>query len=151
MENQDISTISNILKKIPLFENLDPTMHQEVIKHITMEYFPQNYAIFKEGDVGNDMYIIKTGLVKIYHQGKTPEEDLDIAVLGDNDFFGEMALISDYPRNATAMVVEPAQVFKLNKQDLIKLITENPDIAAKISNEYLSRLKVNIRSGRELL
>jgi CRP-like cAMP-binding protein len=91
------------------------------------------------------MYIIKTGIVRIFHQGDTPSFDKEVAMLSDNDFFGEMALISETPRNATAKVVEPVQVFVLSKEDLLKLISENPSIAAKISSEFLDRLKRNLR------
>lgn len=144
---QDLQTIANILKKIPLFAELNEVESQEVIKKITMDYFPENYFIFKEGDVGDKMYIIKTGIVRIFHAGETASFDKQVAMLGDNDFFGEMALIAEQPRNATAQVVEAAQVFLLSKADLLLLISENPSIAAKISNEFLSRLKANMREA----
>jgi len=148
MENKDIATVVGILKKIPLFEQLDENGHQEIVKRITLEYFPENHLIFKEGEKGDNLYIIKNGLVRIYHAGDTPSFDELIATLGPNDFFGEMALISDNPRFANAKVIEPAQVFKLNKNDLMQLISENSDFASKISHEYLHRFKTNLKSDQ---
>lgn len=142
---QDLQTVAAILQKIPLFAELNTEEHKEVIKKISMDYFPENHFIFKEGELGDKMYIIKTGIVRIFHTGETASFDKEVAMLGDNDFFGEMALISEIPRNATAQVVEAAQVFILSKEDLLKLISENPSIAAKISQEFLSRLKANLR------
>ncbi len=143
---QDLQTIANILQKIPLFAELNTEESREVIKKITMDYLPENHLLFTEGDAGDKMYIIKTGKVRIYHVGETASFDQEIALLGDNDFFGEMALISDTPRNATAKVLEAAQLFILSKEDMLKLISENPSIAAKISNEFMKRLKANMRA-----
>lgn len=143
---QDLQIIANILQKIPLFTELNPDESKEVIKKITMDYFPENHILFKEGDAGDKMYIIKSGIVRIFHAGATPSFDKEVAMLGDNDFFGEMALISETTRNATATVVEAAQLFILSKEDMLKLIAENPSIAAKISNEFLKRLKENMRA-----
>ncbi len=145
MENQDISIVTNILKQIPLFENLDEVANQEVIKHITLQFYPHKHIVFNEGDEGDAFYIIKNGIVRIYHPG---EDEKDVAMLGENDYFGEMALISDNPRNATAKVEEDSEMFRLMKADLIKLISENEDFAAKISNTYLNRYKKNDRLQR---
>jgi len=142
---QDLHTMSNILQKIELFQGLNEQEITEVVKIITMDYFPENHLLFREGEFGDKMYIIKSGIVRLFHQGDSPSFDKEVAMLGDNDFFGEMALISDTPRNATAKVVEAIQVFVLTKADLMKLISENPTIAAKISSEFLDRLKQNLR------
>jgi CRP-like cAMP-binding protein len=143
---QDLQTITRILQNIPLFAELNSDENKEVIKKITMDYFPENHILFKEGDAGDKMYIIKTGIVRIFLAGDTPSFDKEVAMLGDNDFFGEMALISDTNRNATAKVVEASQLFILSKEDMLKLISENPSIAAKISNEFLKRLKADMRA-----
>ncbi|MCC6643503.1 cyclic nucleotide-binding domain-containing protein [Candidatus Peregrinibacteria bacterium] len=142
---QDIHIIANLLKSMELFSTLDESEHAEVIKHITMDYLPSNHVLFKEGDPGNSMYIIKSGIIRIYHPGETPSFDKVVAMLGDGDFFGEMALLSETTRNANAMVVEPTQLFIIKKEDFLKLISENPKIAEKISAEFLERVKKNTR------
>ena len=142
---QDLHIVANLLKTIPLFETLDEQMQSEIIKHTTLEYFPENYVIFKEGDPGDKMFIIKTGIVRIFHAGETASFDKELAMLGDNDFFGEMALISEAPRNATARTVEPTQVFQIKKDDFINLISTNPAVAEKISKEFLDRVQINTR------
>jgi len=143
---QDLQIITNILKKIPLFAELNADENKEVIKKITMDYVPENTILFKEGDVGDKMYVIQKGIVRIFHEGETASFDKEVAMLGDNDFFGEMALFSEVPRNATAKVVEASQLFILSKEDMHKLISENPSIAAKLSGEFLKRLKENMRA-----
>lgn len=142
---QDLHIVANLLKSIDLFKELDEQVHAEIIKHITLDYFPAEFVIFKEGEVGDKMFIIKTGMVKIYHAGDSPSFDKEVAILGDNDFFGEMALFEESPRNATAKTLEPTQVFILKKEDFINLISSNPKVAEKVSKEFLDRVKENIR------
>ncbi len=141
----ETASILPILKKIPLLEELNEADHRLIIEHITLEYFPKNHIIFKENDPGNAVYIIKHGAVRIYHQAETAYEEQEVAHLSDNDFFGEMAIISEKPRNATAQATEESEVFVLKKDDFIQLVSSNPNIANHISKEFLSRLKINLR------
>lgn len=137
MEN---STILPILKKIPLFEELTEEDHAEIIKRITLEYYPANQTLFEQGGMGDKLYILKSGMVKIFH----PEDpDNAIAMLGPNEFFGEMALFEDRPRSASAVTTEESEVFLLNKTDFYELVLKNQSIAGKLSEEFLSRVKEN--------
>ncbi len=144
--NENLSILP-ILKKIPLLEELNEEDHKMIIQQITLEYYPKGYVVFHEGGEGNAVYIIKNGMVKIFHEAKTPDDDEDeIAMLSANDFFGEMAIISEKPRNATAQTMEDCEVFVLKKDDFIQLVSSNPTMASRISSEFLKRMKLNLRS-----
>lgn len=148
---EDTSTILRILKQIPLLEELNEADHKEIIKQITLEFYPKDYVIFHENDAGDAFYIVKKGMVRIFHEapaGETKYDEKDVAMLADGDFFGEMALIGDKPRNATAKTVEESEVFKLKKDDFIQLVSSNTNMASRISSEFLKRLKTNMRSGQ---
>ncbi|KKU80569.1 MAG: transcriptional regulator of Crp/Fnr family [Candidatus Peregrinibacteria bacterium GW2011_GWA2_47_7] len=138
----DTSSILPILKQIPLFQELNEIDHKEVIPHIVMNYYPANHVLFSQGDVGDKMYIIKSGMVKISRKDENGP-DIEIATLTPTDFFGEMALISDEPRNATATVVEEGEIFELAKRDFFALIEKTPGLATKISTEFIVRIKSN--------
>lgn len=144
----DATVITRILKQIPLLAELNADDHKEIIKRITLEYFPKDHLVFHEGDQGDAFYIIKRGIIRIFHEAQGDKDEEEVAMLGDNDFFGEMALMSDKPRNATAKTVEDTEVFKLTKEDFIELVSSNPNMASRISSEFLKRLKTNIR-GQE--
>ncbi|MEK7672352.1 MAG: cyclic nucleotide-binding domain-containing protein [Patescibacteria group bacterium] len=144
MANENDSILLDILKRIPLFANLDPTLHHEIIQHIVLMYYPANYNLFKEGDDGDALYIIKKGMVQIFHEAKE-EGDLPkkVAEITDNGFFGEMALVSDVPRNAAARTILDSEVFILSKQDFRNLLDSNTALAEQISATMIARLKEN--------
>ncbi len=144
-QSTDTSSILPILKKIPLLEELNEDDHKEIVKHITLEYYPAHYVLFRENDPGSAVYIIKHGMVRIYHGGATSDEDKEIALISDNDVFGEMAIISEKPRNATAQTMTESEIFVLKKEDFTGLIASNPNMAGRISSEFLKRLKINLK------
>lgn len=143
---QDIHIVANLLRTIELFKDLDEQAHAEIIKHVTLDYLPEGHVLFNEGEVGNCMYFIKTGMIKIYHPGVSESFDQELAILGDGDFFGEMAVISDEPRNASAKVLEPTELFIFKKDDFLNLISTNSRVAEVINKEFLDRVKQNIRA-----
>lgn len=145
MTDANTLSILPILKKIPLLEDLNEEDHREIIKQINLEYYPAGKVIFHEGDPGDAVYIIKRGVVRIFHEAEIKDEEQEVAMLGDNDFFGEMAIISEKLRNATAQAVEESEIFILKKDDFVKLVASNPNMASHISSEFLRRLKINLR------
>lgn len=126
-------SILPILKQIPLFANLDEKVHEKIIKDITMQYYPVGYQLFEEGNPAGAMYIMKSGIVRIYKGNK------EIAKLGKGSFFGEMALISDLPRNASAAFLEDSEVFILKKSDFEALILSDDKVRKLIENVVKER------------
>ncbi|MBT4936559.1 cyclic nucleotide-binding domain-containing protein, partial [Candidatus Peregrinibacteria bacterium] len=101
--------VLQLLKSIPFFDSLSEDDHLDIIENIRLNYFPEGHIIFKEGDPGDIMYIIRSGKVKIFQsQG---DHERTITVLSANEFFGEMSLISDKPRNAGVKALEECEVF----------------------------------------
>lgn len=134
-------TILPVLQKIPLLTDLNEHDHEEIIKAISLEYFPAEHLLLKEGEKGSAMFIIKSGQVKIYHGDGEAEKE--IALLGPNDFCGEMSLISDEPRNASAKTLTECEIFRLKKEDFKKLLATNQTMASMITKEFLGRVKEN--------
>lgn len=139
--------IFNILEKIPLFKDLTEESYKLITNNITLEYYPKHHKIFSEGDPGDALYIIKRGVVKIYQgDDEDPDNQVVIATLSNDSFFGEMSLVSEKPRNANAMVEEEAEIFVLKKEDFNNLINENPSLAEQVSSEFIQRVKENDRN-----
>lgn len=134
-----------ILQNIPVLSNLNEKDHHKIIENIEIKFFAKDMVVFNEGEPGDAMYIIENGKVLIYHPrpGKPPKE---IATLTHNDFFGEMALISEQPRSATAKTIEETVLLQLKKEDFHLLLSQNPEIATRISMELMHRVKENLRN-----
>jgi len=142
--NADSSILLPILRQIPLFATLDENAHKEIISRIVLMYYPANYQLFKEGDEGDALYILKRGQVHIYHEPKDASElPKKIADINDKGFFGEMALVSDQPRNAAAKTTMESEVFILSKTDFKKLLDSNTSLAEQISATMVDRIKQN--------
>ena len=94
--------------------------------------FPAGGRIYKEGEIGTEMYVIRSGRVDIVLNYRA-ENRLILAEMEAGDFFGEMALLGDTSRSATAIVRERADLIGFFHPDLIEIINVHPAMGAKIS------------------
>lgn len=97
-------------------------------------------VIFREGDVGNEMFIIQSGKVKITKQLKDGVEKT-LVILGPGDFFGEMAVIDKDVRSANAGALEASRLIALDEQVFEMHMQTNPKIVKKILKNLTSRLR----------
>lgn len=96
-------------------------------------------VIFREGEPGDTMYIIQSGRVKITKRVNSVEKIL--MVLGKGDFFGEMALIRQTPRSATATAVDTCELLAFNREGFLSMISKNSNIAMNIIEKLCLRLE----------
>jgi len=136
------SIILNILRQISFFQSLSESDQLSLIDNVKIEFFPENHVIFKEGDEADGMYIIRSGEVRIYRSRENDTEHT-IAVLKENDFFGEMALISHEQRSASVRTLTETEVFIIQEKDLRELLEKKPEISQKISEGFVRRSKEN--------
>ena len=99
--------------------------------------FKKNEVIFREGEVGKTMYDIVSGTVGIYAAYGTEDQKL-LTKLVPEDFFGEMGMIEELPRSATAVALEAVEAFVVTKENFKEYITEKPAKALTVL-EYTSR------------
>jgi CRP/FNR family cyclic AMP-dependent transcriptional regulator len=112
---------------------------QEVFEKYGRLYNP-NDVVFREGDVGAEMYIIQSGKIMITKQLKSGEAKT-LAVLGPGDSFGEMAIIDKDVRSANAIAMEPSRLIALDEELFEDHIQTNPKIVKKILKILSSRLR----------
>jgi CRP-like cAMP-binding protein len=132
-----------LVQTMDLFKGLSP---EELMKLMSMGLtaaIHKGERIFKKGTVGEEMYVILEGKVKIV------DEDKVIATLGKGEMFGEMALFSDEPRNATAMAEESSSFFLLTKRSLHELFTRR--IAITLLLNVVGKLSERLRIADGLL
>lgn len=101
--------------------------------------FPAGTVIFREGDVGNEMFVIQSGTVNIVKSVRGVEKVL--VTLGPGAFFGEMAIINQKPRSATAVVVEKARLLVIGPKTFDSMIRSNGEIAVRMIKVLAQRLQ----------
>lgn len=99
---------------------------------------PRGTVLFREGDPGKEMYVIQSGRIAISKKVRDVEKVL--AVLGPGEFFGEMAIISNKPRNASASVEEEARVLVIDPRTFEAMIRGNAEIAVRMIKKLADRL-----------
>ncbi len=101
--------------------------------------FPAGTVVFREGDVGNEMYVIQAGKVNITKKSRDVETVL--VTLGVGAFFGEMAIINQKPRSASAVVLEDARLLVIGPKTFEAMIRGNSEIAVRMIKILAQRLQ----------
>jgi CRP-like cAMP-binding protein len=99
---------------------------------------PKGTVLFHEGDPGREMYVLQAGKIAISKRVRDVERVL--ATLGPGEFFGEMAIISNKPRNATAVVAEAARVLVIDPKTFEGMVRGNAEIAIRMIKKLADRL-----------
>ena len=111
--------------------------------------FKAGSTVFEEGAADDKMYFIKKGKVEISKTMGDAEQV--VAVLGKGDFFGEMALISQAPRSATAVAVKDTEAVVFNRKQFLSMIKSRGELALKILDGLILRLKESNDKIRQLI
>jgi len=128
------------LKNIPIFTSLSEKHLEELSEIMLEKTYRKNQVIFDQGDPGNSLIIIKSGLVKISLVDSNNHEFI-IKTFSVNDFFGEMSLLDGGPRSATATAVEDTQALIIFRDNFVGLIKKNPSVALGMLTELSNRLR----------
>ncbi len=102
--------------------------------------FAAGKIVFSAGDVGDGFYLIESGRVQISAVVGNGESRV-LASIGVGDFFGEMALLDDGPRSATAKVVEDLETYYLGREEFLRLLVQHPQLAMKLIREFSARMR----------
>lgn len=134
----DQQTLADLLATLPIFEGLSRGQLKYIQRLLHTRTYIKNETIFNETEPGAGLYIIESGSVAI---SKQPEEGdpIKLAEFVTGNFFGELALIEEIPRSATAIALEQTKLLAFPKPDLDRLIERQPQLAVKILYN-LSRL-----------
>jgi CRP/FNR family transcriptional regulator, cyclic AMP receptor protein len=139
---------TELLKKVYLFEGLSMTELVEMLKVCRQVRFDEGKFIFLEGDAGDSCYVIEEGEVRIskYVPGVGEEA---LAVLKPGSYFGEMSLINDMPRSATAIANKTTTCLVVDKTALEKLICDDKELGCKILWSFCRTLSNRLREMNE--
>jgi CRP-like cAMP-binding protein len=106
-----------------------------IASDIPTRSFIADEVIFREGHKGEELYVIKSGIVEI-HGGQRV-----LAILKEGDFFGEMALIDPAPRSASAIAKTDVQLIPISEKQFTELVTETPAFALDLLRILVRRIR----------
>lgn len=135
------SRLRHVLQNTYFFQSLKMNELDELIGHLRMIRVQKGYEIIKQGDPGDAFYLIASGKVSVWI--KKGFKRSNVAELVSDDFFGEMALISNEPRSATIVAEDVTELFILQKYDFDKILMKNPAIAQELKKAYHERKERN--------
>jgi putative ABC transport system ATP-binding protein len=129
----DALRICEFLKGVDAFKNLTPNELTNVAEHMTRRQYMPGEAIIREGDVGEEFFLIADGEVQVERQGQ------EIARLGSGEFFGELALLTGEPRNADVIAVKPVDAYILNKPEFEAAMEASHSFREQLRRVYFQR------------
>jgi len=127
----------DLLKHVPLFSGCSKKELAQVARLADEIDLPAGKTLIKEGSPGREFFVLVDGTAEIQRKGTK----IDSA--GPGDFFGEMALLSDQPRNATVVTTSPVDALVVTARNFGALIESNPLIALKVMRAVAERLPPN--------
>lgn len=147
------------LARVPLFSYLDPAERSKIADHLIPENAKKGATIITEGEIGDAMYIIKSGEVGIYttlmqDDGvsviKIDQERLHLATMKAGDFFGEQALITKEPRNATIIALTDVELLTFRKPDLAVVVRQYPRVGTLLKKYHKLRMDETLESLKSI-
>jgi CRP-like cAMP-binding protein len=125
----------SMMERVPLFRGCAQESLERLAQRMGEIQFSSGQHMVTQGQVGNGLYIMVSGKARVQRG------DDVIAALGPTDFFGELAVLDQQPRNATVIATEPVTALALASWDLIAELEHDPQLALNLLRELAGRLR----------
>lgn len=134
----------DFLKRVPLLANLSETELEALARDFSQRQFRQGETIFQQGDSGQMLYLIESGLVRIYVQSEDGQE-MSVNVCGPGDLFGELSVIDEEPRSASVVAMEDTVVHLLSRERFREHMRRSPQLALDVLKALSVRVRYSTR------
>jgi CRP-like cAMP-binding protein len=124
-----------LLRQVPLFNRLGKRDLEQLGALADEIDVPNDKVLMRQGETGAEMFVISAGRVRIERDGR------EIAQLGPGSWIGEMALLSEAPRNATATALEPSTLFVVAHREFHSLMNNMPSVRDAVLECVADRLR----------
>lgn len=146
--DKEIKKKIKFLNGISIFNNLDSNLLGRIINITYTKVYKKGEIIFNEGEIGKAVFIVASGSVEITKKISEHEESI-LIILCPGDFFGEMALLEELPRSATARAIEDSEIYIIYKVNFDSLIEKYPQVGLKIIRNLATILSKRLRKTSE--
>ncbi len=127
------------VRKVPIFSELDSEKISKLNNLVKNREFKNGELIYLEGEIGENIYIIESGLVKLYRSSEDGNQYI-LRLLKEGDFFGELVLFKEEKLSSSAEAVGDCSICLLPKNGLEKLIKSSSELSYKLLAAITSRL-----------
>ena len=138
------------LQHVSLFRDLPKEQLERVAEACQVMDQPSGRTIIEEGSIGDNLYVILEGAVKVHKQDFYGGKEV-ITTLHGGDHFGEVSLFDEAPRSAAVTTIKASRLLCLSKDDLQVLMQEDPELAASIYENLIADLCNRLRETNEHL
>lgn len=132
------------LSRVSILENLDKWERLTVADALETVSFEDGQTIVKQGEPGNDFYIIAEGTATVLQQRVDGQDPIEVGRLGPSDYFGEIALLLDRPRAATVIARGPLKCVKLDRARFERVLGLCADILKRNITQYNSFVSLSV-------
>ena len=130
-----------LIKSVPLFARCTKKELAEIASLADELELPEGKRLIRQGERGREFFVLLDGVVDVSRDGTT------IEMMGDGDFFGEIALVSNVPRTATVTASSQVRLLVITDRDFRALLEHSPQIQLKVLEALAGRLS-QLESGR---
>jgi CRP/FNR family cyclic AMP-dependent transcriptional regulator len=134
------------LATVKLFELLDEDELNELAASIDTEFVDAGQTLFNAGDYGESLYIVNSGEVELFIKD-TAGQKIVLKIAEEDDIFGEISMLDNRPRSATAKALTDTELFVLDRDDLLLLFQKKPDAGLNM----LAAMSTMLREADNLL
>lgn len=136
----------NLVAQVPLFRSLNKNHIAQLACGAQMQRYAPGQVIVCQGDNGVGLYIVVTGTVEVRRErAEAAAEPIVLNTLGCGQFFGEIALLDDYPRSATVAAREATECLTLTKEQFLAELDRRPEMALAMLPEMSRRLRAALQ------
>jgi CRP/FNR family transcriptional regulator, cyclic AMP receptor protein len=124
----------DLIKRVPLFGSASRRELEEIAAIADEIDLPEGKTLITEGETGREFFVLIEGTAEVQRGGKK------VATIGAGDFFGEIALITKTPRNATIKTTSPARALVITDRAFRQLLDHSPQIAVGVLTALAERV-----------
>lgn len=131
------------LQTTPLFAEMNETQLRQIMEDMMLRHFGTGEIIFREGDPGQVLYLVRSGQVRIFVNGLDGSETSVILCSRPGEIFGELAVVDGLPRSATAVSLGDTTLYTLSRDNFRRHMRQFPQLALNFMKELTVRVRYN--------
>ena len=139
-EQNTLSEEAESLARVPLFKRLEPHELEHLAEDVAQVNYKAGETIFNEHDLGDGLYVVETGSVRIWVMDEDVTE-VTLAELKPGDFFGELAVLDRGERSSSATALTDTHLHKLSSDAFQEFLIEHPDASIDVICEIAQRMR----------